>query len=228
MVRERSRADGAALAALGLAWLGIWGAWIPHRTASLTQNAIDLAQWAGILNDVRFGSLGHVPDLLRLAVALAGVALAVGAGMLHNHWLRWGVRLAALLPGLVLLPPYPFVLQLWNSDEYGRRFVIASFLWIGVAASLLTDRLAWQMRRALLAGLGVAAAALGAGTFLALRHPFEAHYASPVLPGWGVLAFVVGLAAASVIQGIGLARPAAPVQASDQGAPGPQNAERVR
>ncbi len=212
MERERSRADLAALAGLGVAWLGIWGAWIPHKTASLTQNAIDLAEWSGILNDVRFGRLGVTPDLLRLAVALAGVALAVGAGMLRSRWLRWGVRLAALMPGLVLLPPYPFVLQLWNSDVYGRRFVVACVLWVGVAASLLADRLPGQARRVLLAGLSVSAAALGAWTFLALRPPFEAHYASPVLPGWGVLAFVGGLVVMSVIQGIGLARPAPRMQ----------------
>ncbi len=194
-----SQTDWFALAALCLAWLGVWGAWIPHKTASLTQNAIDLAEWSAILNDVRFGSLAGMPDRLRLAIALAAVALAVAAGLLENRWLRGALRTVAVLPGFVLLPPYPFGLQLWRSELYGTRFIVAMVLWVGVAASGLTGHLAWSVRRALVMAFAAAAAGLSAWAFLALRLPFQAHYDSPLMPGWGVIAFVGGLCATVVL-----------------------------
>lgn len=200
MKAEQRRADGLALAALGLAWLGIWGAWVPHETAGLTQNADVLAYWSGILPEVRAGSLALMPDVLRLGVALASVALAVSAGALRSPWLRWAVRLVALLPGLILLPPYPFVLDLWNSPEYGRRFVVAMVLWLGVPASGLADLLPGAARRALVVVLAAGGAALGGWAFAALRVPFAARYAQAIPPGWGVVAFVAGLALAAVTQ----------------------------
>lgn len=206
MRAELRRADGLALAALGLAWLGIWGAWIPHKTAGLTQNADVLAYWSGVLPEVRSGPLALMPDLLRLGIALASVALSVSAGAIRSPWLRWAVRLVALLPGLILLPPYPFVLDLWNSPEYGRRFIIAMVLWLGVPASGLMDLLPGAVRRALVIVLAAGGAALGGWAFVALSAPFAARYAQAIPPGWGVVAFVAGLALASLVQAIATLR----------------------
>ena len=206
MRADFQRADGLALAALGLAWLGIWGVWIPHKTAGLTQNADVLAYWSGVLPEVRFGPLALMPDLLRLGIALASLALAVSAGTLRSPWLRWAVRLLALLPGFILLPPYPFVLDLWNSPEYGRRFIVAMVLWLGVPASGLTDLLPGVVRRALVVVLAVGGAALGGWAFGALRTPFAVRYAQAILPGWGVVAFIAGLTIASIAQAIAALR----------------------
>lgn len=198
-------ADRASIAALALAWLGIWGAWIPHHTASLTQNAIYLADWSDILTDVRLGPLAHIPNVLRLAVALAVVALCLSLRGVRSPWLRWGLRALAVLPGFVLLPPYPQVLSLWRSEVYGARFVVAAVLWVGAAACLLLDLLPAQARRVLAAVFATGALALGAWAFLALRGPFSAHYAARILPGWGVLIFCAGLAAAAGLQIVALA-----------------------
>lgn len=197
--RRRLPADALALALVALAWIGVWGAWIPHLTAGLTQNAPRLAYWSGVLPEVRGGSLALMPDMLRLAMALAAVALAVSAGSLRSVWLRWAVRIVALLPGLVLLPPYPYVLDLWNSEPYGRRFIIALVVWIGVPASGLLDLLEPGVRRITAAVLALAGAVLGAWTFTALRGPFAARYAEPIAPGWGVIAFSGGLIAAALL-----------------------------
>jgi len=178
-----------AAMALLLAWLGVWGAWIGHRTVALTQNAIDLAEWSDYLMDVRFGGLAGTPNCLRLAVGLAMIALALGAGAIGNRWLRWGMRLTAALPAVVMLPPYPFLLELWWSDSYGVRFTIALLALTGIAASGLFDRMAGLVRQAAVAVLGVVSAGLGIWTFFALRPPFEAHYASSIAPGWGSLLF---------------------------------------
>lgn len=198
------RSEALGLAGLALAWAGMWGAWIPHRTASLTQNAADLAGWADVLLDVRSGPLASVPDLLRLSLVLAALALAVQAGGVENLWLRWTIRLVAVLPALVLLPPYPFVLDLWRSETYGARFLIAAALPVGVTATILTDRLTPQVRRWMALGLAVTAVAAGLLAYQALQRPFEAHYASRLPPGWGVIAFAGGLAIGAAAQVIGL------------------------
>jgi hypothetical protein len=182
-----------ATAALLLAWLGVWGAWIGHKTVALTQNAIDLAEWSDYLMDVRFGGLAGTPDRLRLAVGLAMIALALGAGAIGNWWLRWGMRLIAALPAVVMLPPYPFLLELWWSNSYGVRFTIALLALAGIAVSGLFDRLAGVVRQAAIAVLGTVSAVLGIWAFLALKPPFEAHYASSIAPGWGALLFWGGL-----------------------------------
>lgn len=196
--------DAAALAALALAWLGLWGAWVPHATAGLTQNAFVLAYWSGVLPEVRWGGLGFMPDAVRLAIALAVVALALAAGAIRSPWLRWAVRLVALLPGLILLPPYPFVLELWRSDVYGRRFIIAAAAWLGVAAAALVDRLPDAARHGLIVVLALAGAGLGIRAFTALRGPFAARYAAPIPPGWGVVLFAGGLLTAAVLQIVAL------------------------
>jgi hypothetical protein len=199
-VRTRlSRGDLLSVAALCIVWVGIWGPWIPDRAAALSQNALYLAEWSGVLPGVRGGPLMAVPDLLRLAVMLSALALFVVLGAVRFAWVRWAMRAAAALLGLVLLPPYPFVLQLW-SGSYGTQFIIAATLFVGLGASLLVDRLTVQARRSIVIGLSVCAAGLGAWAFLKLRLPFEAHYAVPIMPGWGVLAFVGGLAVAVLLE----------------------------
>lgn len=196
---NRPSFDGLALALLGLAWIGVWGAWIPHLTAGLTQNAPQLAYWSGVLPEVRGGSLAPMPDVLRLAVALGAAAFAASAGALRNVWLRWAVRIVALLPGFVLLPPYPYLLDLWNSEPYGRRFLIAMVVWVGVPASGLLDLLTPQVRRIAAAVLALAGAALGMWAFTTLRGPFAARYAESLSTGWGAIAFAGGLIAAAVL-----------------------------
>jgi hypothetical protein len=143
--------------ALLAAWAGAWAAWIPHRSLGLTQNAIDLAEWSTFLPEVRFGGLRLMPEMLRLAVTLCSVALAVAAGALENRWLRWAARLLAFLPGIVLLPPYPHLLQLWWSESYGLRFVAALVGLLSPLVGVLADRLPAWARRALLIGVSLAA-----------------------------------------------------------------------
>lgn len=194
------RLDRIALLALWLTWVGMWGAWIPHHTASLTQNAIYLAEWSDVLLEVRAGPLAGVPNLLRLALALAVVGLAIALGSVRQVWLRWVLRGLSSLPGLVLLPPYPQVLSLWHSDVYGVRFVVAMVLWAGLVASALTDLLPPRVRSSLVGVLSVVAAGLGGWSFLILRRPFEVRYAHSISAGWGVLAFVFGLMVAALLQ----------------------------
>jgi hypothetical protein len=188
--------------ALLVAWAGAWAAWVPHRSLGLTQNAIDLAEWSTYLPEVRFGGLRLMPELLRLAITLCSVALAVAAGALENRWLRRVARLLAFLPGVVLLPPYPHLMQLWWSESYGLRFIAALVGLLSPLVGVLCDRLSTVARRALLIGVSLAAAALGLRAFLALRGQLAAYYPEPIAVGRGALMFLAGLLAAALLQGI--------------------------
>jgi hypothetical protein len=190
--------------AILVAWAGVWAAWAPHRSLGLAQNAIDLAEWSTFLPEVRFGGLRPVPEMLRLAVTLASVALAVAAGALESRPLRWALRLIAILSGVVLLPPYPYMLQLWWSESYGLRFIAAAVGLLSPLIGGLTDLLPGRARRALLIGLCLAALALGLRAFLILRGQFAAYYPEPIGVGRGALMFLAGLLVAALLQAIGL------------------------
>ncbi len=193
------RMELIGMLALLLAWVGIWGAWIPHPAVSLTQNAFDFAEWSTYLNDVRYGDMTAMPDVLRLAVGLCVIAMAVGVAAFEDVWLRWGLRVVGLLPALVLLPPYPDLMKLWFSESYGRRFGVVSIIVVGVALTALTDRLSWSVRRLVMIGLSGLAIVSGLWAFLTLVQPFQHHYAHPIYPGWGAVVFFAGLVSAIVV-----------------------------
>lgn len=176
-----------------LVWVSIWGSWVPARTIILTQNALHLAEWSTILPESRFEGMAYLAELLRLAVALAVVALAVYVGVLRSELARWSIRLVACLPGLVILPPYPELLNLWWSTSYGNRFMVAAVLFAGVLASALTDLLPLKLRRWLVSVLCLAAAGLAIWAFFSLRVLFEVRYTGSLIPGWGFGVFVGGL-----------------------------------
>jgi len=196
MLHDRKWADRIVLVLLILSWLGIWGAWIPHPTVALTQNALDLTEWATFLSDVRYGGLRLMPEFLRFGGALCVVALAVTAKTIDRWPWRWLVRLIAAAPGLVMLPPYPFLLNPIGSG-YEWRMAAALVLWLGIGLTFFGDRLDWRARCWLVAGLSGLAAADGWWAYLALRGPFEAHYNHGLPLGWGPIAFEMGLVVAT-------------------------------
>jgi hypothetical protein len=199
MIQDNTR---LAWGGLLVAWLGVWGAWFPHSVAALRLNPIDLAEWTTFL---RSGELHLMPDLLRLAVVLAMIALSVSAGAIRNPWLRWGSRLLAIIPCLVIMPPYPFVLQAWWSDSYGLRFTVATLGILGTAAAFLLDGRADQ-RRIVTAVLALVAAVLAVWTFVTLRVPFGQRYDAAIAPGWGFVIFVVALMVAAGAGVMGVVR----------------------
>ena len=67
----------ASVGLLIMAWVGTWGAWIPARTASLTLNALYMAEWSTVLPESRFGGMSYLAEVLRLSVALTVIALVV-------------------------------------------------------------------------------------------------------------------------------------------------------
>ncbi len=202
LAKVARHADWLSLGGSAAAWLGLWGAWIPHSNAAMTHNAIDLAEWAGFLSDVRFGALHGMPDVLRIGIGAASVTLALSAGAIKKPIRRWAVRLLALLIVLVLLPPYPQILQLWRSEAYGTRFLVAAGALVGLVLSGLMDFAPAWARRVAIFLTGAVAIWQALRAYLAFRPPFSAHYAYPIPhpmpPGWGILLFVGGLVVAGL------------------------------
>src|SRR5258705_10458642 len=128
------------IAALAI-WAGIWGGWITYTAVGLTQNAFYLAEWSTCLLDVRYGGMRLAPELIRVAIALGSVAACVAAANIRDWRLRWAARLLLIPIGLNLLPPYPDILNLWWSEGYGLRFIVATLFWVGFAGCVLIDRL---------------------------------------------------------------------------------------
>jgi hypothetical protein len=203
MLKKIARhADGLSLGGSLAAWFGLWGAWIPHPTVALTHNAVDLADWAGFLSDVRFGDLHGMPDVLRMGIAAAAVTLALSAGGLKKPIMKWAVRFLALIVVVLLMPPYPQVFDLWRSEEYGMRFLVAAGALVGLLLSGLLDLAPAWGRRVGMVITSTAAIWQALRAYLAFRSPFSAHYAYPIPypmpPGWGLLLFVGGLVVAGL------------------------------
>lgn len=185
--------------ALLVAWVGAWGTWLAHDTAGLTQTALDLAQVSERLPDVLYGRLAAMPDVLRASIGLSAVVLGVAAGRLERTVLRWALRGLAFILLLRLLPPYPDVLQLWRSPDYGRRFVIALVSLLGLVASFTTSRWPDILAAAVTSVLSFGALVTGIWTFVALERAFAVTVQLSFAPGWGLAVYVVGLVAAMVL-----------------------------
>jgi hypothetical protein len=189
------------VAALFAAWIGIWGTWIPAEAASLRQNAVDLAEWATFLPEVQSGALNTIPDILRLSIALITIIAAWKSRDIGNIWVCWAVRFACILPGLLLLPPYPFVLQLWNSESYGLRFVISGIALVGVGLSVFANTVPERMLRIARMILPLAAIGMALYAYAALCGPFAIRFGLRINPGWGITIFVIGAILSVLLEG---------------------------
>jgi hypothetical protein len=200
MILHKINRERLTLIAALAVWAGIWGGWITHTAVGLTQNAFYLAEWSTFLLDVRYGGMRLAPELIRLAVALGSVAACVAAVNIRDWRLRWAARLLLIPIGLNLVPPYPDILNLWWSEGYGVRFIVAALFWVGFAGCVLIDRLNSSIQSHLMIVLSGGAVISAAWGFIQLQRPFSAHYATTILPGWGLVLFGIGLAAAITAQ----------------------------
>lgn len=198
---SRASLNILTLILLLVGWSGMWFSWITYPNVAARLNPVDMAEWATFLTEVRFGGLRLLPEWLRLSLILATLALATQVGEVENRWLRWALRGLALIPAILLMPPYPFFLQLWGSESYGTRFLIAALGLIGVPLTILLDKFP-TIRRIAAIVLSLVAAVIGIWTFTSLRTPFAMRYADPLHPGIGLILFAGGLVLAAVVQGI--------------------------
>lgn len=190
--------DLLALAGAGAALLGILGAWVPHRAAALVLSGWDLAEFVKFLPGV-----AATRELFYLPVWCLGLALALTAHRPGATPLRRiGLTAPALALMVALLPPYPFVLNGFQSVEFRGQFLLGtSGLLLVLAAWPVARR--WPVR--VVGGLLLAVALVGAlpalWQFLRVRGAIQAVYAAGLGWGWGLVAFLAGWFALSLFGG---------------------------
>jgi hypothetical protein len=182
----------------GLALVGVWGAWVPHRAAALVLSGWDLAEFVKFVPGT-----SATRELFYLPVWCAALALGVVAS---GEWRvargegrgargGWRVGLTAVALGLMVavLPPYPDLLQGYGSAEFRWRFIL------GVGGGVVVLLLSLSSRRwpgrltgALLVALALAGALPALWQFLKVRGAIQAIYGASLGWGWGLGAFVIG------------------------------------
>jgi hypothetical protein len=197
------------LAALLLALVGYFGAWVWHRAAGLVVTGVDLAEYVKFLPPYRAGEL----RLLRESFYIPLVSASLIAGLVASRrvlplWLRWVSGLAAIPLALAMLPPAwspGLLIQL----EFRLQTVVMAAC-IGLLLLLLITRfLPDAVVLVLIALLALAAAIWPVSSFLPLLAPIEALYRQTVTPGWGFWLSTLGflLTALFAIVGVFPRRP---------------------
>jgi hypothetical protein len=185
----------AALLGVALVVIGVWGAWVPHRTAALVLSGWDLVEYVKFLPGIT-----AVREVFYVPVWCAGLAFAVLAVQSRASLLS-RVVLIALALGLVLaiLPPYPHVFDGYRSAEFRWRFALGVsgglLIIILLAASNLLELSRTKEERTtgaclmLLAVVGAVPAVWG---YFSVHGTIEAVYGAPLSWGWGMVVFLTG------------------------------------
>ena len=185
------------LAPLGvaLAVIGYWGPWVNHKTAALVLSGLDMAEFVKFLPGVRDGSEFMIRELFYLPPLAAALCLAlIGSSRLWRYplWARAIMVIIAIALAVTVLPPYPFILQALDSDEFRRQFLMAAGCLAIIGGTLLYRRLS----RAIVAGLLIVISLVGAippaWQFLSIRSALDGVYGQPIHVGWGLWLTVAG------------------------------------
>jgi len=178
-----------------LVLLGYWGPWVNHKTAALVLSGLDMAEFVKFLPGVRAGTEPMIRELFYLPPLAAALCLALmGSNRAWRFplWARAIMVVIAIALAIVVLPPYPLILQALNSDEFRRQFLMAAGCLVVIGGTLVYRRLP----KALLAGLLIVISLVGAippaRQFLSIRSALDSVYGQPIDIGWGLWMMVVG------------------------------------
>ena len=185
------------LAPLGiaLALIGYWGPWVNHKTAALVLSGLDMAEFVKFLPGVRAGAEPMIRELFYLPPLAAALCLALtGSNRPWRYplWARAIMVIIAIALAVTVLPPYPFILQALDSDEFRRQFLMAAGCLAIIGGTLLYRRLS----RAIVAGLLIVISLAGAipplWQFFSIRSALDSVYGQPINIGWGLWLTVAG------------------------------------
>ncbi len=181
---------------IALVLVGYWAPWVNHKTAALVLSGLDMAEFVKFLPGVRAGTEFMIRELFYLPPLAAALCLAlIGSSRLWRYplWARAIMVIVAIVLAVIVLPPYPFILQALSSDEFGRQFSMAAGCLAVIAASLLYRRLP----RAVVAGLLIVVSLAGmippVWQFFSIRSALDSVYGQAIPIGWGLWLMAVGL-----------------------------------
>jgi hypothetical protein len=179
---------------VGLALVGVWGAWVPHRAAALVLSSWDLAEFVKFVPGASV-----IRELFYLPVWCAGISLTLIANQ-PGRKLAWRVLFTLIAVALMvaLLPPYPHVLTGYRSAEFRWRFLLGVSGTLAVFASWFSTRWPGRVVGLLLVGLALAGAVPALWQFLEVREAIAGVYGASIGWGWGLGVFLMGWGLVSV------------------------------
>jgi hypothetical protein len=182
---------------VALALVGYWGPWVNHRTAALVLSGLDMAEFVKFLPGVRAGTEFIIRELFYLPLLAAALCLALIGSHRPFHYPLWAraiMMIIAIVLAIIVLPPYPFILQALSSDEFCRQFLMGAGCLAIIVGSLFYRRRSTEahehLPKAIVAGLliviSLAGSVLPLWQFFSIRHALDQVYGQPVHIGWGL------------------------------------------
>ena len=206
------------LIGIALVLIGYWGPWVNHKTAALVLSGLDMAEFVKFLPGVRAGTEFMICELFYLPLLAAALCLALAGSNRHLRyplWARTIMVMTAIALAIIVLPPYPFILQALSSDEFRRQFLMGAGCLAVIGGMLLYRRRSTEaherLPRAIVAGLLILVSLAGTipplWQFFSIRSALDRVYGQPIHAGWGLwltaAGFLVVAGAGGWILGIG-------------------------
>jgi len=180
---------------VALVLVGYWGPWVNHKTAALVLSGLDMAEFVKFLPGVQAGAEFMIRELFYLPLLAAAFCLALmGSNRLWRYplWARAVMVIVAIVLVIIVLPPYPFILQALSSDEFRRQFLMGAGCLAIVGGMLLYRRLPRAIMAALLIVVSLAGAIPPLWQFFSIRDALDRVYGQPIHVGWGLWLTAVG------------------------------------
>jgi len=195
---DRQKSKTWFLIGIALALIGYWGPWVDHKTAALVLSGLDMAEFVKFLPEVRAGTESVIRELFYLPPLAAALCLSLmSSNSLWRFplWARAIMLVVATVLAMVVLPPYPFILQTLGSHEFRRQFLMAAGCLVIIGVSLLYRRLPEAIVAALLIVISLVGAIPPVWQFFSIRGALDRVYGRPIHIGWGLWLLAVGFLA---------------------------------
>jgi hypothetical protein len=187
-----------------LALVGYWGPWVNHQTAALVLSGLDMAEFVQLLPEVQAGTEFMISELFYLPLLMAALCLALLGSNQHLRYPLWAralMLIIALVLVIIVLPPYPFILQALGLGEFRRRFLAGVSCLAAIMGLLLYRRLPKAAVAVLLVLASIAGAIPSLWQFFSICDALDKVYGQPINIGWGLWLTAAGFL---VVTGTGI------------------------
>lgn len=180
--------------ALIAALAGYFGPWVWHPAVAFRYSADDLSEFVKLMPAVRFGQVAITRELFFLPIWLVSIGLALWLGRsVRSRAIRALTGAALVYAAIWPMPRYPFILDAYQSTEYGLSF------WASVVAAILCvvsvafgARLPARWCAGLWIGIGAVGASVAPLHFVRLKPELDKLHGWAMDVGWGIFAVVIG------------------------------------
>lgn len=187
------------LAAL-LTLVGFWGPWVDHPVAGLAILGIDLGEYVKFLPQVRAGELVLWREGFYLPLVAASLALSLcvfRAEFRYPWWVRVPMLAGAVVAALNLLPP-AWTPQRMLTPEFQQQTLAIGLCLAAMAFSPFLALLPARLTGGLILVLSLPALAIPVEQFARVLPGIGVLYNHPLMPGWGMIVLMIGLATLAV------------------------------